>query len=215
MNFFGVLILALTMSAATVRAQSSPSPAATPTAVSSVATPTVDSTPAPAPSAAVEPPSLIPPNILPPPASFPQMPSAPEIEQLNTLFKQSSLGKKADEHRLHVQMADLKAQIRNDKDLHASLAVANSAPTDLERRHRLRVYYQLYYGKLRNLADTPDLKAYLAAQGAAHELVLLQPKVRHETDEAEAAALNRAKASASVAPAPTPDQARASEALRP
>lgn len=112
-------------------------------------------------------------------------------------------------------MSELETRIRNDEQLHALEALALQAPTDLERRHRLRTYYEVYFKKLGGLATTPDLKAYLDAQKAAHELILLQPRVRHETDEAAAAALLQAKAGASVAPAPTPDQARASEALRP
>ena len=90
MKFFRQLVAGLTIvCAATAAAQSSPSPAsATPSA----------STPA-----AVEPPSLIPPNILPGPgaAALPQLPSGPDLQTLNALFKQSSLGKAADEHRLH------------------------------------------------------------------------------------------------------------------
>ena len=38
-------------------------------------------------------------------------------------------------------------------------------PTDLERRHALKGYYELYFGKLRVLASTPDLKAYLDGPG--------------------------------------------------
>ena len=212
MNFFRLILLSLTIAATVLRAQS-PS---TPNDNSSPA-PKAEISPAPSPSAsaAVEPPSLIPPDILSAPASLPPIPAAPDLGQLNSFFKQTSLGKAADEHRLHLQMSELETRIRNDADLHAMKAAANEAPTDLERRHRLRAYYELYYRKLRGLASSPDLKAYLTAQEAAHELTLLQPHVRHETDEAKAAALSTAKAGASVAPAPTPDQARASEALRP
>jgi hypothetical protein len=172
-------------------------------------------TPSPSATAPIEPPSLIPPNILPAPNSLPQIPSAPDLEQLNTFFKQTSLGKAADEHRLHLQMSALETRIRNDEDLHAAKTAAFRAGTDLERRHRLRSYYQLYYRKLRALANTPELKAYLTTQEAAHEITLLQPRVRHATDEAEATALSQAKAGATVAPAPTPAQAKPTEALPP
>ncbi len=173
--------------------------------------------PAPSPSATapIEPPSLIPPNTLPAPGALPKVPGMPDLEQLNNFFKKTSLGKAADEHRNHVQMAILETRIRNDADLHQAKAAAMRAPTDLERRHRLRAYYQLYYQKLSNLADNPDLKAYIAAQQAAHEVVLLQPRVRHETDEAQATALNAAKSGASVAPVPTPVQARANARVHP
>ena len=212
MNFFRLILLSLTIAPTVLRAQSPPAPND-----NSSPAPKAEISPAPSPSAsaAVEPPSLIPPDILSAPASLPPIPAAPDLGQLNSFFKQTSLGKAADEHRLHLQMSELETRIRNDADLHAMKAAANEAPTDLERRRRLRAYYELYYRKLRGLASTTDLKAYLTAQEAAHELTLLQPHVRHETDEAKAAALATAKAGASVAPAPTPDQARASEALRP
>ena len=136
------------------------------------------------------------------------------MQMLNALFKQTSLGKAADEHRLHLQMAALETRIRNDKDLHKLKASANKAPTDLERRHGFKAYYQLYFKKLRALAATPDLQEYLRAQEATHETSLLQPRVRHETDEAEAAALAKVAGRAKATAVPTPVQARASDALR-
>ena len=140
----------------------------------------------------------------------------PELEMLNSFFKNTSLGKAADEHRLHLQMVALETRIRNDDDLHALEAAALSAPTDLERRHRLKAYYELWFKKLRALAATPELKAYLAAEEAGHELRLLQPRVRHDPDEAETAALRAASAGRQNATAvPTPVQARASNAVRP
>ena len=91
-----------------------------------------------------------------------------------------------------------KTRIRNDEDLHALKMSADKARTDLERRHWLRAYYQLYFKKLRALASTPDLQNYLRAHQAAREPSLLQPRVRHETDEAEATALSRAGGGASA-----------------
>jgi len=138
------------------------------------------------------------------------------LEALNAFFKTTSLGKAADEHRLHLQMVALETRIRNNEDLHALKASAFKAPTDLERRHRLKAYYQQYFKKLRALATAPDLKAYLETQEASHEMSLLQPRVRHESDEAEAAALAKASAGATATgPLPTPVQARASDAVRP
>jgi hypothetical protein len=217
MNFFRQLIAGLALASATCAvAQSSPSPT-----ISSAAPTSSESAPdaaAPSPSAtvAVEPPSLIPPNILPGPgpAALPHIPSGPDLQTLNTFFKQTSLGKTADEHRLHLQMSALETRIRNDEDLHALQASANKARTDLERRHALKAYYKLYFGKLRALASTPDLQDYLKAQEAAHEVALLQPRVRHETDEAEATALGQLAGGAKASALPTPVQARASEALR-
>ena len=164
----------------------------------------------------VEPPSIIPPNTLPGPgaATLPQIPSAPELQQLSDLFKQSSLGKEGDEHRLHVEMASLKVLLRNDADLHRLRAAADLARTDLERRHAFRAYYEFYYGKLISRAQTPELQAYLKEQRAAHELTLLQPRVRHETDEAEAARLALAQTGATATPAATPVQARINDIFR-
>lgn len=167
--------------------------------------------------APIEPPSIIPPNTLPGPdaASLPQVPAAPELELLSTLFKQSSLGKAADAHRLLVQVAELETGIRNDAGLHALKRAADDAPTDLERRHRLRDYYQAYFQKLRARAATPALRDYLTAQQAIHERTLLQPRVRHETDEAEAARLATQQAAITAAPLPTPVQAKVSDVFKP
>ena len=217
MKFLPHFFFCLALSAADVaQAQSSSSPddRSTQTADAQIALSTAS--PSPSPSVSIEPPSLIPPNILPAPDSLPKIPASPELQQLTEFFKKTSLGKVADEHRLHLQMAALETQIRNDKDLYALKATALKASTDLERRHWLKSYYELYFKKLRALATTPDLKAYLDAHEATSKLSLLQPKVRHESDEAEAAALAAASAGATVAKAlPTPVQARANEAVHP
>ncbi len=212
MKFFRQLVLALMIVPAIAWAQSSPSPDNTSFQAADAQAAAAQAAPSPVPDAAVEPPSLIPENILPAPAGLPPIPGAPDLQQLNSFFKQTSLGKAADEYRLHLKMAKLETRIRNDEDLHQLRAKALAAPTDLERRHRLKSYYQLYYGKLRSLADSPDLAAYLKAKQASTEAGLLQPRVRHETDEVEAAALAKAGA-ATEAAAPTPFQARASDAL--
>ena len=172
--------------------------------------------PSPSPSASIEPPSLIPPNILPGPGAgaLPQMPMVPELQQLNEIFKQSSLGRVADESRLHLQTAQLEIRIRNDAELHAARASAQQARTDLEKRHQLKAYYHLYYNKLRALAETPDLKAYLDLQETVHTTILLQPKTRHESDEATAvAARTQIQEEAATTALPTPAQARAEGAI--
>ena len=73
----------------------------------------------------------------------------------------------------------------------------------IDRRHRLKAYYELYYNKLRARATTPELIAYLKLQAAAHESILLQPRVRHETDEAKGAT-----PATSTAPLRRPAQAK-------
>ena len=217
MKFLPHFFFCLTLSAAgVVQAQSPPPPGDS--SVQNANTELAASTASPSPSATVsiEPPSLIPPNILPAPNSLPTIPASPELQQLTEFFKKTSLGKVADEHRLHLQMSALETRIRNDEDLYALKAKALQVPTDLERRHWLKSYYELYFKKLRALATTPDLKAYLDAHEATRKLSLLQPKVRHESDEAEATALAKASAGTTTAKAlPTPVQARANEAVHP
>ena len=213
------LAVAVSVIAISARAQSP-----TPESVQAPALPagspdvtSLEATPSPSATVSVEPPSLIPPNILPGPGSgaLPQIPAGPDLQKLNDVFKQTTLGKVADEYRLHLQMAALETRIRNDTDLHEARASADTAPTDLERRHRLRAYYKLYYKKLIALASTPELQAYLRAHQAAQESSLLQPRVRHNPDEAEAAALAKIAGEATNATKlPTPVQARANDALR-
>jgi hypothetical protein len=217
MKFFPYVVFIFTAAAAgTARAQSSPSPDNSSAQGANAQMAASTASPSPSATVAIEPPTLIPPNILPAPNSLPQIPAAQELQQLNAFFKTTSLGKVADEHRLHLQMATLETRIRNDEDLHALKASASKAPTDLERRHWLKSYYELYFKKLRALATTPDLKAYLDAHEAAHKMSLLQPRVRHESDEAETAALAQASAGATAAKSlPTPVQARASDAVHP
>jgi hypothetical protein len=201
----------------------SPSPSPTPADTSAeparAELPGVPPAASPSPTAPIEPASLIPPNILPPPGALPKMPTAPELDKLNDFFKNTSLGKLADEQRLHLQMVALETRIRNDAGLHALRANADVARTDLERRHRLKIYYEAYYGKLRQMATTPDLQGYLVAQKAAHQMSLLQPRVRHQTDEAAAAALAKEISQSAVGPAavplPTPVQVKASQKLHP
>ena len=217
MNFLPHVFFLLALGAASIaQAQSSPSPDDRSAQTANAQMAPATASPSPSATVSIEPPSLIPPNILPAPDSLPKIPPTQELQQLNEFFKKTSLGKVADEHRLHLQMVALETRIRNDEDLHALKATALKVPTDLERRHWLKSYYELYFKKLRALATTPDLKAYLDAQEATRKLSLLQPKVRHESDEAEAAALAKAGAAATAPKAlPTPVQARASEAVRP
>jgi hypothetical protein len=218
MRFFRQLVAGLAIVSATLAgAQSSPGPANTPDSAAGAETAAAEAAPSPSATVSVEPPSLIPPNILPGPgaAALPQIPAGTDLQMLNALFKQSSLGKAADEYRLHLRMVGLETRIRNDKDLHALRISADKARTDLERRHWLRAYYQLYFKKLKALDSTPDLRDYLSAHQAAREASLLQPRVRHETDEAVATALRRAGGEVSAATTLTkPVQARASDALR-
>src|SRR5438045_8550203 len=60
---------------------------------------------------------VLPPN---PPDQVPlasPTPNVPSLEQLDQLFKQTSLGKTADEARLHLQWRELSNRTINDPDL--------------------------------------------------------------------------------------------------
>jgi hypothetical protein len=200
MNVFQQISIGAMVGLATLSsAQSPPSPGGTSAPASDAQLPVPSSSPA----APIEPPSLIPPNILPGLAALPQIPAAADLQTLNALFKQSSLGKVADEYRLHLQMVRLESRIRNDAGLQAARASADKVPTDLEKRKLLKQYYHQYYDRLRAMTDTPDLKAYLDNQETAHAAILAQPRVRPDA--------NPAPAGVAATSLPTPVQAPANQ----
>src|SRR5205823_1741774 len=75
-------------------------------------------------------------------------PRIPALDELDQAFKQSSLGKAADEARLHAQWRELSNRFINDHDLVEARANAGRAKTDLEKRHRLRAYYTMFYDRM-------------------------------------------------------------------
>src|SRR5256885_3649622 len=93
-----------------------------------------------------------------PPQNEGPAPRIPAIEELDQAFKQSSLGKAADEARLHAQWRELSNRIINDRDLVEARANAGKAKTDLEKRKRLRAYYTMFYDRMRAPADFQELK---------------------------------------------------------
>src|SRR2546430_2534216 len=88
-------------------------------------------------------------------------PTIPERAQIDEIFKQTSLGKEADERRLHIEWRQLQNQVVNDQDLVAAKRAAESARTDLEKRQRLRDYYELYYGRMRVMARSAEMRSAL------------------------------------------------------
>jgi hypothetical protein len=108
----------------------------------------------------------------------------PERAQIDEIFKQTSLGKEADERRLHIEWRQLENEIVNDQDVVAARRAAESARSDLEKRQRLRDYYELYYGRMRVMARTGEMKTALDQLKIAHVSQLTQARVRHETDSA-------------------------------
>jgi hypothetical protein len=111
-------------------------------------------------------------------------PTVPERAQIDEIFKQTSLGKEADERRLHIEWRALQNRVVNDPDIVAAKRATETARTDLEKRQRLRDYYDLYYGRLRVLARSAEMKTALDQLKIAHVSQITQVRVRHETDSA-------------------------------
>jgi hypothetical protein len=114
-----------------------------------------------------------------PSPELPNGPELPEISQLDQNFsKPRSLGKQADEARVHVEWRQLKNRTVNDPEVQAAKAYAQAARTDLEKRNRLRNYYNIYYERMSALASTPEIKLALQGLKASHQGLLDQPRVR-------------------------------------
>src|SRR5205823_11491864 len=96
----------------------------------------------------------------PPPTEGPA-PRIPAIDELDQAFKQTSLGKAADEARLHAQWRALSNRIINDSDLVAARTKADKMKTDLAKRQQLRLYYTMFYDRMRAQAASPELKDYI------------------------------------------------------
>ncbi len=117
-------------------------------------------------------------------AAPPPQPSVPELSQIDEIFKQTSLGREADERRLHIEWRQLANRVRNDPEIVAASKSTESARTDLEKRQRLRVYYDIYYGKMEALTSNTEMKSALDKLKVEHLSQINQPRVRHLTDEA-------------------------------
>jgi hypothetical protein len=113
------------------------------------------------------------------PSSEPNGPELPEISQLDQTFsKPKSLGKDADALRVHIEWRQLKNRTVNDPAVQMAKAYAQAARTDLEKRERLRAYYEVYYQRMSALATTPEIKLALQQLKVVHESLLAQPRVR-------------------------------------
>jgi hypothetical protein len=114
-----------------------------------------------------------------PPPIPPNGPELPVISRLDQTFKQPrSLGPQADELRVHKEWRQLKNRTVNDPEVLAAKAYAQAARTDLEKRNRLRNYYNVYYDRMSALATTPEIKLALQALKTSHQWILAQPNVR-------------------------------------
>jgi hypothetical protein len=192
MNLRPILILQIFCGAlcfASLRAQDAalPSmdeglPAQTPTpSPTAIASPSPSLPSAPSPSASITIPQLIPrssPNQSSAAAVQAAIAAVPALSQLDETFKQTSLGKDAEEFRLHARTRDLQNQIANEPEILEAQAAVKSASTDLEKRKRLQRYYEIYYGRMHALASSADLKKYVDGLKETHVKTLAQPRVR-------------------------------------
>ena len=129
----------------------------------------------------IEPPTLVPdPSPTTPGArTVPALAkTAPALSQLDAVFQQSPLGQAAEEQRLHLEWRQLQNRAAHDPEVVAAKAATTTAKTDLEKRVRLRAYYNVYYAHMQALASTPEVKNYLNGQKAAVLNSLAQPRVR-------------------------------------
>src|SRR6476620_12261635 len=105
-------------------------------------------------------------------------PRIPAIDELDQAFKQSSLGKAADEARLHAQWRELSNRFINDSDLVAARTKADKMKTDLAKRQQLRLYYTMFYDRMRAQATSPELKNYIDTHKTQHLGLKAKNRVR-------------------------------------
>jgi hypothetical protein len=106
------------------------------------------------------------------------LPNIPELSQLDEMFKQTSMGKEADEQRLRVEWRELKNQVMNDPDLVAAKHAAEKTRTDLQKRELLRSYFKLYFAKIRLLTMSPEMKQRIDGMEAGQLYSTSQSRVR-------------------------------------
>jgi hypothetical protein len=107
-------------------------------------------------------------------------PAIPELSQLDEIFNKTSLGKTADEFRQRVELRKLQNEVANEPAVITAKRAAESARTDLEKRQRLRDYYNVYYGRMAVHASNTEMKAALDKSKTEHLALLYQPRVRPE-----------------------------------
>jgi hypothetical protein len=158
----------------------------------SISLPTKSGTPASTPETSGTPaatPSPLPTNgldLIPPPLPPPQ--NVPDISQLNQIFQQMQPDPAVTAYRSHVEWRQLKTRTEYDPAVLAAKASAEAAPTDLEKRNRLRGYYTIWFARMTALASSPAMVEYLKTQRDGHLALLDQPRVRPtaETEKREA-----------------------------
>lgn len=131
----------------------------------------------------VEPPKLVPDSLsaMPRHPAIPALPkTVPPLSELDAAFQKSPLAQAAEEQRLHVEWRRLQNRVANDPDIVAAKKATTTARTDVEKRTRVRAYYNIYYAHMQALASGPEIKSYLAGKKAAALGSLAQPRVRPE-----------------------------------
>jgi hypothetical protein len=124
------------------------------------------------------------PEVAATPSPEPNGPDLPELSQLDEAFKQRSVSKEVDGRRLHIEWRQLKNRLANDPEVRAAKATVQAARTDLEKRNRLRDYYNVYYERMSALAASVEMKLALQGFKTSHLARLAQPRVRPSTDSA-------------------------------
>ena len=129
----------------------------------------------------VEPPKLVP-DSSPTTSRHPTIPSlskaAPALSELDAAFQKSPLAQEAEEQRLHLEWRQLQNRVAHDPEVVAAKAATTTAKTDVEKRVRLRAYYNIFYAHMQALASSPEVKGYLNGKKAAAVGSLAQPRVR-------------------------------------
>jgi hypothetical protein len=131
----------------------------------------------------VDPPKLVPDSssAIPRHPTIPILPkTAPALSELDAAFQKSPLAQEAEEQRLHLEWRQLQNRTAHDPEVVAAKAATTTAKTDLEKRVRLRAYYNVYYAHMQALASSPETKRYLDGKKAAVLGSLAQPRVRPE-----------------------------------
>jgi hypothetical protein len=146
-------------------------------------------------------PRLIPPELLPAPTLGAEAirPVVPTVPELDASFAPKPLSPEMDNYRRHIEWRKLRNRVQNEPAVKQALRRAEIAPTDLEKRERLRDYYELLYAKMSAIASA-DMKPFLEQRKAETLGTLPQPRVRPETLR-----LTGAKPAPAASPKPQPN----------
>jgi hypothetical protein len=110
-------------------------------------------------------------------------PDVPELSTLDEVYKQSSLGKAADDARVRLDVRRLQNHYSHDAAVIDAKNAADAAATDSEKRQRLRDYYRTLYGKMRAGAGSEDVRRAIDAALIDHLRPIAQPNVRPLPDD--------------------------------